>query len=504
MKKQKTVIMLEDIKENMLGEKHESLLDENKMLRELLKSALDENKKFCEDLELKQKEVDSYKKMNIEGKEEYGNLRKLYDGAKAERNEYFRMYSELLNENKDLKKSYENFVKAKNAQYLRKRKTSSQKDVDALNLKLEKARACISDLEAKNEFFYQESIHLKKRLDVYYSLHEGKNDVFDTVTGIVDELEKAFRVTFEFTEPSLKGMAELFRKEKAKMEYQYANIEYVDKMFDKIVKAQKSLKEKEEKFETNKKMVEELYPRFYYLIKNKKLVLEQISNLKRWEEEVIRKYVDECWGFVQEHREYLMYVPSYEEHIEPEMQDTFDNIIPQGKSVKIYVTQPEHTNYMVDIITEKDHVWKAIDNQISDEDISKLESKLNVILPLSYKIYLKYKHFYEIFWDLDVRLYPKPIHSWNKILIENNEELQEEILNKGYFAIGRYSDYGVIALKLTDDENKEGEILLFDYETPETEVLAPNFIEFLNQILQNPKPVLQELKGWEKKMYKME
>ena len=26
---------------------------------------------------------------------------------------------------------------------------------------------------------------------------------------------------------------------------------------------------------------------------------------------------------------YLMYVPSYEEHIEPEMQDTFDNIIPQ-------------------------------------------------------------------------------------------------------------------------------------------------------------------------------
>ena len=84
--------MLEDIKENMLGEKHESLLDENKMLRELLKSALDENKKFCEDLELKQKEVDSYKKMNIEGKEEYGNLRKLYDGAKAERNEYFRMY----------------------------------------------------------------------------------------------------------------------------------------------------------------------------------------------------------------------------------------------------------------------------------------------------------------------------------------------------------------------------------------------------------------------------
>lgn len=216
-------------------------------------------------------------------------------------------------------------------------------------------------------------------------------------------------------------------------------------------------------------------------------------------EEIIKKYVDECLGFVQEHREYLMYVSSYEEPIESEMRDSLDNAILQGKSVKIYVTQPEHTNYMVDIITEKDHVWKAIDNQISDEDISQLESILNIILPLSYKTYLKYKHFYEIFWDLDVCLYPKPIHSWNKILIENNKELQEEILDKGYFAIGRYSDYGVIALKLTDNENKEGEVVLFDYETPEKEVLAPNFVEFLNQILQNSKPVLQELKGWEKK-----
>lgn len=221
-------------------------------------------------------------------------------------------------------------------------------------------------------------------------------------------------------------------------------------------------------------------------------------------EEIIKKYVDECLGFVQEHREYLMYVPSYEEPIEPEMQDSIDNATLQGKSVKIYVTQPEHTDYMVDIICENDSVWKAIDNRISDEDIADFEGKLNIVLPLSYKTYLKYKHFYEMFWDLDVFLYPKPVHSWSKILIDNNEGMQEEILGKGYFAIGRYSDYGVIALKLTDNENKEGEIVLFDYETSETEVLAHDFIEFLNQILQNPKPVLRELKGWEKKMYKME
>ena len=50
---------------------------------------------------------------------------------------------------------------------------------------------------------------------------------------------------------------------------------------------------------------------------------------------------------------------------------------------------------------------------------------------------------------------------------------------------------------------KKGILRRIDYETSETEVLAHDFIEFLNQILQNPKPVLRELKGWEKKMYKM-
>lgn len=172
-----------------------------------------------------------------------------------------------------------------------------------------------------------------------------------------------------------------------------------------------------------------------------------------------------------------MYVASYEPTIEPEMQDFLDNNLLEGKSPKIYVTQPGRTNYMVDIITEKDHIWKAIDSQISDEDIDKLEGELNVILPLSYKSYLKYKHFYEIFWDIDVFLYPKPIHSWDKILIEENQEMQEEILDEGYFAIGRYSDHGVIVLKLTDDENKEGGVFSL--------IVRPKKLKCWNQPLQS-------------------
>lgn len=45
-------------------------------------------------------------------------------------------------------------------------------------------------------------------------------------------------------------------------------------------------------------------------------------------------------------------------------------------------------------------------------------------------------------------------------------------------------------------------VFLFDCETQEVKVLEPTFTEFLNQILHNPKPVLQELKSWEKKCIK--
>ena len=80
----------------------------------------------------------------------------------------------------------------------------------------------------------------------------------------------------------------------------------------------------------------------------------KVSSIKN--EATIRSYIDKCLELVQEHKEYLMYVASYEPTIEPEMQDFLDNNLLEGKSPKIYVTQPGRTNYKVDIITEKDHI----------------------------------------------------------------------------------------------------------------------------------------------------
>lgn len=282
--------MLEDIISKILGDKDESASDVNKKLCEMLESVSDENKKLRDRLEFKEKEVDSYKKMNVERREQYSNLRKLYNGVKIERNEYYNLYSKLLNKNNESERQYEDFMKKGNktkvAQYLGKKVDSLQNELDVSKQMSDNDKKHMSDLELKNRILYRTNAYLKKRLEVYHSLHEGKNDAFNNVIATVNELEQAFRTTFEFTEPSLKGMAELFRKEKTKMEYMYADLKRTDKMFEKITKAQQRLEREKEEYETNKKMVEELYPEFSYLIKNKKSVLEQISNLKRWKEEL--------------------------------------------------------------------------------------------------------------------------------------------------------------------------------------------------------------------------
>lgn len=284
MDKQKTVIMLEYVKNEMLRDKDELALVENKKLREMLESVLCENKELRDLLEYKQQEVDSYKKESVERKKQCSSLRKLYEGVKKERNEYYRMYLRFFKGKSvsgDLGKK-ENRTKAARA-----------KKIDLLQNELNVSKQ-ISDnnnkhifaLDLKNRILYRKNIYLKKRLEVYHTLHEGENDAFNTVLGIVNELEEAFRTTFEFTEPSLKGMAKLFKEEKARMENLYAGAKRMDEMFEKIVKAQDRLDREVEGYKIDKKMVEELYPKFSYLVRNKKKVLEQLSNLERWEEEL--------------------------------------------------------------------------------------------------------------------------------------------------------------------------------------------------------------------------
>lgn len=142
-------------------------------------------------------------------------------------------------------------------------------------------------LKIKNRISSRWNIHLKRRLAVYRSLHEGENDVFNTVLGIVRELENAFQATFEFTEPSLEVMARLFREEKANLVNMREEAKRMDEMLDvkrkNAERAQRRLKKEELKLESEKETVEKMYPQFKYLVRNRKSVMAQYHYLKKCE-----------------------------------------------------------------------------------------------------------------------------------------------------------------------------------------------------------------------------
>ena len=77
------------------------------------------------------------------------------------------------------------------------------------------------------------------------------------------------------------------------------------------------------------------------------------------------------------------------------------------------------------------------------------------------------------------------------------------LLDNGYFAIGRFSDYGEICFDLNEETN-EPRIVMLDYETAGLEYLSDSFVDLLKATLEISEPIIKELKPWQKKMYKME
>jgi len=210
---------------------------------------------------------------------------------------------------------------------------------------------------------------------------------------------------------------------------------------------------------------------------------------------IIETYIDNCLQFAEEYKEYLMFFEPDVEDVEPEMLNLIDTNVFSDKPDVLYITQADRTDILACKGSENDVFWKPVENSISEEDINDLEKQLNITIPVSYKNYLKYKHYYEIFWDTNVFLYAKPKNGWKQILIDNNQNTEKIILEKGYFAIGRYSDYGEIALKLGNNETEELEIVMFDCKTGKVgEKLAENFTCFLEQILKLKKPEFRKLK----------
>ncbi len=214
---------------------------------------------------------------------------------------------------------------------------------------------------------------------------------------------------------------------------------------------------------------------------------------------IIETYIDKCIELSNLYKEYLGYLPFYEGIVVKEMHEDLNTELFKESPESVFIKQgTDEINVFK--FSDKDTFWKEIENTISDEEIKEFENHLGIVLPKSYKKYLKYKHFYQIFWDINIVLFAKPLKEWSEILVYNNEEMKEFVLEKGYLGIGLYNDYGVIGLKLGNNENEELEISLIDYETGEFSNLANNFSELLEKTLKLEQPKIENLKEWQKNM----
>jgi len=218
--------------------------------------------------------------------------------------------------------------------------------------------------------------------------------------------------------------------------------------------------------------------------------------------DIIKTYVDTSLDFIQKYNEYLMYLDSvytseYEEELNPDMQGDFDFSQYSDSPSSMKFKQEGTSGMIANLISEDSKSWKPIEADISDNEIEYLEKYFAIKLPEDYKEYLKYKYFYEIYWNLDIKLYPKPKDTRSDILKKKNENFKEYILNNGLFSIGQWSDYGNISVNLSNFN-----IVFVDYETGYySDIIAENFTGLLTLALKSEEPEIKGLNPAEKRLF---
>src|SRR5215213_5618479 len=71
--------------------------------------------------------------------------------------------------------------------------------------------------------------------------------------------------------------------------------------------------------------------------------------------------------------------------------------IDKGLNSIVGKTEPEMANPNEPIDSEGWQKWYSIKSTVTDSEIEDLENQLNYPFPLSYKTFLKHKHFYELY-----------------------------------------------------------------------------------------------------------
>jgi hypothetical protein len=128
--------------------------------------------------------------------------------------------------------------------------------------------------------------------------------------------------------------------------------------------------------------------------------------------------------------------------------------------------EPEMANPNEPMDNEGWQKWYPIESTITDSELEGLEAQLTFKLPVSYKAFLKYKHFYDLY-IYEAHFSGQEIRNWRRHLLDMAFDgyPQEFLIDKGYIPFADWSDWGLLCFDTNKPtEGNEYPIVLWDHE----------------------------------------
>ncbi|ATL49310.1 SMI1/KNR4 family protein [Chitinophaga caeni] len=131
---------------------------------------------------------------------------------------------------------------------------------------------------------------------------------------------------------------------------------------------------------------------------------------------------------------------------------------------------------------EEWRMWLPIDSKVTDTEIESFEVQLGHKLPADYKVFLKHKHFYDLYIS-EATFCKHPVNKWRdhlKKMIFKGWPL-EYLFDKGYIHFADWSDWGALCFDTNRNfANNDYPIILWDHDRPlEIQDVSQSFIDLI-------------------------
>ena len=128
--------------------------------------------------------------------------------------------------------------------------------------------------------------------------------------------------------------------------------------------------------------------------------------------------------------------------------------------------------------------WLPIDSKAKDAEIIELECRIGYKFPKSYKLFLKHKHFYELFVG-ECEFCKHPVNNWRACLSEMilDGYPKELLIDKGRIPFANWSDWGLLCFDTTKGVlDNDYPIVLWDHDV--SHIFKPMFENFKTMMIE--------------------